>query len=273
MSSITASSLPQNAQSKRSYIATAVFNGSFYSYTSSLNAQNKFVYTLAVNPSATTGNCKAGHVLTENGRRLVPGANPGVTTYMAGVYDSSSGLSGFIDPNCSLFAPYNTNLPNFYARGVDPNLVVGPDGTTNDMGPSVYTSGTVTAEGGITSVAGNVVATAGNVIATAGNIVATAGSVSANTTVTAQKFLTSPVATTVGSSGTPLTASSGRANLSGSGYSTVVYTTQVTATSAVFVTINNATARGVSVVPGAGSFTVYSSINNDNSTFYWLVIN
>lgn len=145
MSSITSSSLSQNALSKRSYIASAVFNAYFYSYTSSLNAQNQYVYTLAVNPLATAANCKAGHILTENGRKLVPGANPGVTTYMVGVYDPSSTLSGFIDPNSSVFAPYNTNLPNYLPRGVDPNLIVGPDGTTNDMGPPVFTSGTITA--------------------------------------------------------------------------------------------------------------------------------
>ena len=130
-------------QSKRSYVATGVFNTAFFSYTSSLNAQNQYVYTLGSVTGATTANCLAGHVLKENGRKLVPGANPGVTNYMVGVFDSSSLLNGFIDPNNSLFAVYNTDLPNFLPRGVD--TATGPDGTTNDMGPSVFTSGAITA--------------------------------------------------------------------------------------------------------------------------------
>jgi hypothetical protein len=130
-------------QSKRSYVATGVFNTAFYSYTSARDVNNVTQYTLAVNPSATVLNCKAGHILKENGRKLVPGANPSVTNYMVGVFDSSSLLNGFIDPNNSLFAVYSTNMPNFVARNVD--TVTGPDGTTNDMGPSVFTSGSVVA--------------------------------------------------------------------------------------------------------------------------------
>jgi hypothetical protein len=56
-------------------------------------------------------------------------------------------LSGFIDPNSPLFAPYSTDLPNFYDRSS--STVTGPDGTTNDMGAPVFTSGSVTATGNI----------------------------------------------------------------------------------------------------------------------------
>ena len=162
-------------QSKRSYIATGVFNTAFYSYTSAKDVNNVIQYTLALNTNATVLNCKAGHILKENGRKLVPGANPGVTRYMVGVFDSSSYLNGFIDPNNNLFAVYNTNMPNFLARNVDsPATAVDGDLSGNDMGPPVYTNGTVTALGNVTSVAGNVVATAGNVVATNGNLVITA---------------------------------------------------------------------------------------------------
>ena len=247
-------------QSKRSYVATGVFNAAFFSYTSSLNNQNQYVYTLGSVTGATSANCIAGHVLKENGRKLVPGANPGVTNYMVGVFDSSSCLNGFIDPNNSLFAVYNTDLPNFLPRGVD--TVTGPDGTTNDMGPSVYTSGTVTADGSIRSNDGNLVATNGNVVASAGSV-------------TAKKYLTSSVGSGTGSSGTPLTASSGSATLAGTG-GVQIWTTQVTATSLIFVTQNNAspnsTSGVLSVVPGSGLFTVYANGAN-TSTFYWLVIN
>ena len=129
--------------SKRSYIATGVFNTAFYSYNSAKDSNNVIQYTLALNTNASASNCKAGHILKENGRRLVPGANPGVTRYMVGVFDSSSLLNGFIDPNNNLFAVYSTNMPNFIDRNTDP--AVGPDGTANDMGPSVFTSGSVTA--------------------------------------------------------------------------------------------------------------------------------
>jgi hypothetical protein len=148
--------------SKRSYIATGVFNTYFYSYTSSRNASNQLVFTLAQNADATVLNCKAGHVLKENGRKLVYGVNnidTNTTTtlttsgnrpyYLVGVFDSSSMLSGFIDPNSPLFAPYSTDLPNFYDRSS--STVTGPDGTTNDMGAPVFTSGSVTAAGQVKS--------------------------------------------------------------------------------------------------------------------------
>jgi hypothetical protein len=56
-------------------------------------------------------------------------------------------LNGFIDPNSPLFAPYSTDLPNFYDRSS--SNVTGPDGSTNDMGAPVFTSGSVTAAGNI----------------------------------------------------------------------------------------------------------------------------
>jgi hypothetical protein len=143
-------------QSKRAYVATGVFNTAFFSYTGTRDSNNIIQYALGSVTGATTANCVAGHVLKENGRKLVPGANPGVTNYMVGVFDSSSCLNGFIDPNNNLFAVYSTDLPNFIGRGVD--TVTGPDGTTNDMGPPVYTNGTVTADGNITTIDGSVIA-------------------------------------------------------------------------------------------------------------------
>jgi hypothetical protein len=130
-------------QSKRAYVATGVFNSAFFSYTGTRDVNNVIQYALGPVSGASSANCVAGHILKENGRKLVPGANPGVTNYMVGVFDSSSLLNGFIDPNNNLFAVYSTDLPNFVGRGVD--TVNGPDGTTNDMGSPVFTNGTVTA--------------------------------------------------------------------------------------------------------------------------------
>jgi hypothetical protein len=131
------------------YISTAPFNGNFYSYSTSLTASLDTVGTLTVVSDATAANCPAGRVLRENGRKLYPGANPGITTYMVGVYDSQTMLSGFIDPNAAMFQIYNTDKPNFIANAVD---ISGG----SEFGPSVYTAGNITASGDIISTGGQV---------------------------------------------------------------------------------------------------------------------
>jgi len=119
------------------YIATATFNTYFYSYSTSINASLETIGTLSAVTGATAGNCPAGRVLRENGRKLYPGANPGITTYMVGVYDSQTMLSGFIDPNAPVFQIYNTDKPTYLADGVDPT------GGATDRGPSIYTRGNI----------------------------------------------------------------------------------------------------------------------------------
>ncbi len=125
------------------YIATAAFNDYFYSYSTSINAQLVTVGTLSAVTDATPGNCPAGRVLRENGRKLYPDANPGITTYMVGVYDAQSLLSGFIDPNAQVFQIYNTDKPTYLSDGVEPTL-----GTT-DRGPSIFTRGNVLGAGSL----------------------------------------------------------------------------------------------------------------------------
>lgn len=165
-------------------------------------------------------------------------------------------------------------------------IVAGPTSLIIDpvTGATIsYSNYTILAQSNITSLA-NIYASNGVVhgsnLTALSNITAGRNIDASNGTITARKFLTNPVGSGVGSAGTPLTGSAGRANLGGSGYATVVYTTQVTSSSMVFVTVNNASgpggstgARKVSVVPADGSFTVYTDVDNDNSTFYWLVIN
>jgi hypothetical protein len=148
--------------SRRSYLSVAPFNNDLYVYSTYINANRETKGTFVVNPAATSSNCPKGNVLHENGRKLVPGAYPGVTTYMVGVYDPQSLLSGFIDPNSPLFASYNTDKPNFITPtwGVDPGT---GGGSTNDLGAPVYTNGTVEARGNITSDNGNIIASTGNV--------------------------------------------------------------------------------------------------------------
>jgi hypothetical protein len=139
-----------NNTPRLSYIATATFNTYFYSYSTSINASLVTVGTLGPVTGATAGNCPAGRVLRENGRKLYPGANPDITTYLVGVYDAQTMLSGFIDPNGAVFQIYNTDKPTYLQDGVEPTA------NTTDQGPSVYTRGTVTAIGDIVSTGGQI---------------------------------------------------------------------------------------------------------------------
>ena len=75
-------------------------------------------------------------------RKLYPNAHPGVRTYMIGVFDSISFLSGFIDPDSPVFAVANNQIPAGYATGVDP----GPGGML-DAGQPVYTNGVIVSKG------------------------------------------------------------------------------------------------------------------------------
>lgn len=123
------------------YISTAPFYLYFYTYTTSLTESFDTVGTLTIVDGATPTSCPAGRILRENGRKLYPGANPGITTYMVGVYDQETFLSGFIDPNAQVFQIYNTDKPNYLGNGVEPTL------STTDLGPSIYTRGNVRAVG------------------------------------------------------------------------------------------------------------------------------
>jgi len=116
---------------RRSYISTAVFNTVFYTY-----ANNQLVPL----PNMYQGYCPAGRILRENGKKLFPDTNPGVTQYYVGVYDAVSFFNGYIDPNDSHFAVYNTDKPVY----VPDNYDFG--NSMPDLGPSVYTQGNVVAE-------------------------------------------------------------------------------------------------------------------------------
>ena len=160
---------------RRSYITTAPFQNDIFQYTTSVNTTTFEVTgtltSLATVGTGTSANCPANRILIENGKKLYPSGlyvannttygapNPGVTTYMVGVYDPASFLSGFIDPNSKLFAPYNTDKPDYVPRGINPN-----GNTEIDQGPPVYTLGSVTA--GTTVTAGTNITAAGALTAT-----------------------------------------------------------------------------------------------------------
>ena len=119
---------------RRSYISVAPFNASFFTYTTSMNANYVTTGTLTAVTGATAANCPKGRVLRENGRKLYASANPGVTTYLVGVFDDKTFLNGFIDPNSPLFAPFNTDKPVYLdngANGGDGGLA--PGGLVNGL--------------------------------------------------------------------------------------------------------------------------------------------
>jgi hypothetical protein len=132
-------------RTKRQYISTAAFNTNFYTYNLTTNPTT-FVTTGSLDPvtGATSVNCPAGRILRETGRRLFPGAHPQITTLMVMVFDTESQLKGFIDPNASVFAVFNSDKPCELVDGTDTTLGV-------HRGPSVYTFGNVTAVGSVIS--------------------------------------------------------------------------------------------------------------------------
>ena len=128
-------------RSTNNYITTGSFNGQFYNYTTSFNTTTLTTTgSLAAVTGATPTNCPLGRVLRANGKKLYPGGSyPGVSTMLIGVYDSLSLLSGYIDPNSSVFALYNHDKP------VDVIDAFDLSGSVIHKGPPVFTLGDVIA--------------------------------------------------------------------------------------------------------------------------------
>ncbi len=143
MSSTNLNTVSYSDSHRRSYITTGPFSSNIFSYTTSMN--NRFVTVGSLTAkSVPSGLNVAGTILRENGRKLYPGANPGISTYMVGVYHETIG-SAFIDPNAHVFAVYSGSKPYFAADGVD------PDTDEVDWSAPVYTRGVVYAQGDITT--------------------------------------------------------------------------------------------------------------------------
>ncbi len=133
-------------RSKRTYIAVSSFNNQLYTYTTAVNPRTfETTGSLGATTGATAANSPRGHFLRETGARLYPGANPGISTLMVGVYDADSGLRGYIDPNAPIFAVFNSDKPVEMVDGGDNNTA------TPHKGQPVFTSGDVIAGGQIRS--------------------------------------------------------------------------------------------------------------------------
>jgi len=135
---------------RRSYISTASFNTDIFSYSTAL-VNGTYVGTLAVLAAATAANCPQGRILHETGKKLFPGANNGVNDYLVSVYDPLSMLTGFINPNDTVFSLMNTDRANF--------LLDGPNGAGTGLSAparanALYTRGDILA-GGRLDLSGN----------------------------------------------------------------------------------------------------------------------
>jgi len=135
---------------RRTYITMRPYYYDFFTYTTSVrNYVTTGGLSKVTGASATlgqTGYCAEGAFLRETGKRIYPGANPGITTMMVSVFDFATGLTGFIDPNSEAFTPQNEDRAYYIdSAGQNPNSTIGY--WTSDQGPPVYTHGNVRADG------------------------------------------------------------------------------------------------------------------------------
>lgn len=228
-----------NADIKRrsdmNYISTAPFNGAFFQYNTSFNSTTfRTTGALTAVTGATVANCPAGRVLRATGKKLYPpsgtldavGPYPGVTTLMVGVYDSLSCLSGYIDPNSSMFAYYNVD------KSVDTTDSVDMSGNVTHKGMSVFTLGDVVAGRQIRSTALTALTTI------TGN---TAGGTVAPTTQVLDPTLGQTFTLTCSATGTAATAITANTAPVGCVVTLIINTTTV---NAVTITFGNGTGGG-----------------------------
>jgi hypothetical protein len=131
--------------SAKSYISTEPYNSNFFTYSVTTGPSPQFKKTGALTSvsGATSLNCPAGRILRENGKKLFPDAYPGVNTYMVGVFDIINELSGFINPNDPVFAPFNGDRPNYLKDSVNEQA--------KNLGAPVLTQGSVMCSGDVVS--------------------------------------------------------------------------------------------------------------------------
>jgi len=144
--SVTRSSLTKGIPTK-TYIAMRSYQNDIFTYTESV-VDSIAIGTLTKPTGATSLTCPKGSFLRETGRRLYPGAYPGISTMMVGVFDFNTGLNGLIDPTSFAFTPQTTDRPYYIdSAGYNPNSADAPN--RSDQGPPVYTHGDVDADGNL----------------------------------------------------------------------------------------------------------------------------
>ena len=146
----TSSHASVNNTPRRSYISTAPFQNYFFSYTVSNKGIN-IIGSLSLIEELTCEKCPVGRILRETGRKLYPDANNGVKRYMVGVYDTHSLINGFIDPNASVFAVYNSDRPTYIPDNVDSSDDE-TEGSVDNYGAPVLTSGNIISTDGFVGI-------------------------------------------------------------------------------------------------------------------------
>jgi hypothetical protein len=275
---------------RRSYIAMSSYTNDFFKYTLTYNGtSNVGVVTTAGIPATST---LQGSILSETGKKLYPGANDGVNTLLVSVYDNTSLLTGYINPNSPTFALLTTDKPPYMGQGVDP----GTNLSTN-LGNSIYTHGSVIADGfgtysgllstgqsltvGTTAKIGASLSTGTS--ATIGTTLSVGGNISTGTLVVAPSTLATHMFLQVGGTGQTSytnasigsTPAGNNSNVGGAGNVTItnISTTAVTGSSKIFITGTGTYSMGVTSQTANQGFIVRSSLANDGQTINWWVIN
>jgi len=144
----------QQSVQKKSYITTGDWSDYFYTYTTKTNEDRS---VSGVWGEASAVDLKAGAILRENGKKLVPGVHPGVDQLYVGVYDTTTFLSGYINPNDIFFAVFNEDKPYFLPNPTGLIPASSPD--TNGVGSApTYTFGNIRVVGGQDYESGKIIA-------------------------------------------------------------------------------------------------------------------
>jgi hypothetical protein len=263
------------------------------SYTSDLFGYTlRFTGTSNVGVLSTLGvpatSTLQGSILSETGKKLYPEANDGVSTLMVSVYDQTSKVTGYINPNSPTFAILTTDKPPYMGQGTDP----GTDGRTN-LGNSIYTHGSVIADGfgtytgllstgqsltvGTSAKIGTTLSTGTS--ATIGTTLRVSGNISSGTVViapstfTQHMFIPAPADGRTAFTTASVGATTASGNNSGGNSFTNISSTAVTATSKIFVTGTGTFSYGVTSQTANNGFVIKSSSQPDGQIFYWWVIN
>jgi len=266
---------------RRSYIAMSSYTADLFSYSLTFNGTSN-VGTLSTIGVPATSTLR-GSILSETGKKLYPGASDGVSTLMVSVYDQTSKVTGYINPNSPTFAIFTTDKPPYMGQGTDP----GTDGRTN-LGNSIYTHGSVIADGygiydgllstgtslnvGTTARIGASLSTGTSAII--GTTLSVGQSISSGTVVLAPStFTTRAFISPVGTNATSLNYTLGTANVvSGTPSRVTVTTSACKTTSKVYITnITDARVLYVDSIAN-GSFRV-TGANTIADNFNWLLIN
>ena len=140
------------AVTRKSYTAVGSFGLAFFKYEYAMNSET-LVEQGILTAVGTSADCPAGRVLFENGKKIVPTSAPfppiltvspvngtnTLTSYMVGVFDPQSGLSGFIDPNSVNFAINSSDLPVY----LNNDLGRGPSTDIKNSGNPIVTNGNI----------------------------------------------------------------------------------------------------------------------------------